>query len=268
MANTMDIKKCKICEKFYDVNSYETCPHCGGSKNDSESVNNEFKKNESSKGLWGRLKKDKKEKTEKTGDVDDKIISGTLNFENTNKNEDFKTVQEIEKNEEENQKIYNHSNDIELTPVTPNKEIMKKPEKREYVKEVQNDDEMKTVQVYNTPNEPVVGWLVCVKGACMGDSYTIRSGNNKIGRNRDNDIVIEDSTISREQAVIMFEPRKQKFHLIPNPNASKFMYINDDEVIERMYLEPYTHIEIGENVEFVFVPFCGEHFNWKDYEED
>lgn len=263
MGNRMDIKQCKICDKFYDVNSFESCPHCGGSKSDSESINNKNEKSESSKSLWGKLKKDKKDKIEK--------IEKTENvpkFENFNVYEDnqFKTIQEVEEETEENEQVLDNYNNIELTPVTPNKDVMVKPDKRDFVERMKNDDEMKTVQVYNTPKEPVVGWLVCVKGVCMGESYIIRSGNNKVGRNRDNDIIIEDSTISREQAVIMFEPRKQKFHLIPNTNASKFMYINDNEVVERMYLEPYTHIEIGENVELIFVPFCGENFNWKDYE--
>lgn len=260
MGNKMDIKQCRICNKFYDLNSFEKCPHCGGSKEDSESINDKIEKSENSKSLWGILKKDKKDKFEKVDDIS--------KFEKFDVCEDkqFKTVQEVEEKIEEDKSSYIEHSEIELKPVIPNKDIMIKPDKNDFVERMKNDDDMKTVQVYSTTNELVVGWFVCVKGVCLGESYVIHTGNNKIGRSKDNDIVINDSTISREQAIVMFEPRKQKFHLVPNSSASKFMYINDNEVVERMYLEPYTHIEIGENVELVFVPFCGEKFDWKDYE--
>lgn len=130
-----------------------------------------------------------------------------------------------------------------------------------------SNDEMRTVMQFDIERPPVVGWLICVKGECQGRSFEICSGNNTLGRNSDNDIVIDDSTVSREQAIIIFEPRKQNFFLKPKDN-SQFMYTNDEEIADRIQLTPYMHIEIGEKTEFIFVPFCGENFNWKEYIEE
>ena len=178
--------------------------------------------------------------------------------------EEFKTVQEII--EEPAKFEVSEKSSIDIKPVLPSGNVINKPENRNVSVRTQEDD-MKTVQIYNTKSEPVVGWLVCVKGECLGESFEIYGGNNKLGRCSDSDICIADSTISREQATIKFEPRKQKFHLMPVDNG-KFMYIDGEEVLDRVCLEPHMHIEIGEKVELIFVPLCGDNFNWKDYIEE
>ena len=269
MSKKMDIKKCEVCDKFFDVISFNNCcPHCGNDNSKKSSITKKdiFK-------IFD-MNKNKNIISESTSEVPE---FSSVNFtgdssNNVSINDDFKTIQEIDaandvKNVDNSVDVYSKNDvvsaNIQPIPITPADNIMPRPSIREEIDIFKNDDDMKTVQVYNTPKKPVVGWLVCVKGACMGESYSIRSGNNKIGRSKDNDIVIEDSIISREQAVIKFEPHKQIFYMIPNINASKFMYIDDNEVMERICLEPYTRIEIGDSVGLIFVPFCGEHFNWK-----
>lgn len=57
--------------------------------------------------------------------------------------------------------------------------------------------------------DPVVGWLVCIKGPSRGRDYRIRSGRNGIGRSDAMDVPIAgDDTVSRENhAFLVYEPQ-------------------------------------------------------------
>ena len=114
---------------------------------------------------------------------------------------------------------------------------------------------------------PVVGWLVCVKGAYYGHSFNLKSGRNRIGRAHDMDIkLLNDDSVSRSSvAVIIFEPKSRGFSIISGESDSlcyidgKPLYDND-----RCELHGYEEIEFGDQElnKFVFVPFCGERFHW------
>ena len=114
---------------------------------------------------------------------------------------------------------------------------------------------------------PVVGWLVCVKGAYYGQSFNLKSGRNRIGRSHDMDIkLLNDDSVSRSSvAVIIFEPKSRGFSIISGESDSlcyidgKPLYDND-----RCELHGYEEVEFGDQElnKFVFVPFCGERFHW------
>ncbi len=126
-------------------------------------------------------------------------------------------------------------------------------------------DSAKTVGVYKRKLgiEPVVGWLVAVKGPSRGRDYRITSERNYIGRSETMDISISgDEMISRENhAIISFNPKNSTFHLLPG-DSKRLTYLNEEEVLAPELLKSYDHIELGETL-LVFVPFCGEPFQWK-----
>lgn len=111
--------------------------------------------------------------------------------------------------------------------------------------------------------EPVVGWLVCIDGPSKGKDYRIWAKNNCIGRSEDMDISISgDNTISRENhARLSYDPRHNKFHLIPAQNTNH-IYLNDEPVYIPTLLAPYDLIELGSS-KMVFVPFCCSRFTWE-----
>lgn len=297
----MEVERCGLCKKFYDKATYPVCPHCGGSgnieapvKQEPEPVKEQPKpvaeeqEKKDKHGFISIFRKDKTkeeesvDKTEPVVDIEPEISNG---IGNESTNDDMRTVQEVIDDGEAYETLVEEApieekpviktdvqpvKDIGISPVTPSKDTIVKPVHNIPVaKPKDDDDDMRTVHMFssNTSSEPVVGWFVCVKGECLGDSFEIRSGNNNLGRSTNNDICIDDSSVSREQAIVTFEPRKQNFFIKPKDN-SQFMYINDEEVAERTKLEPYMHIEIGEKTEFVFIPLAGEQFNWKDYIEE
>ena len=115
--------------------------------------------------------------------------------------------------------------------------------------------------------DPVVGWLACVEGPSRGKSYTIRGGINAIGRGDRMDITITgDRTISMENhAKISYSDRNNRFNLLPG-DGRNIVYLNGEEVFGPMPLAPYDLIDFGET-KLLFIPLCGERFNWKAWEE-
>lgn len=115
--------------------------------------------------------------------------------------------------------------------------------------------------------DPVVGWLVCIQGPEKGRDYRVRSERNGIGRGADMAICINgDEAISRENhAYISFNPRKGSFRIAPGDGRG-MTYLNGEEVDVPMPLQAYDRIELGQT-HLLFVPLCGEKFNWESGEE-
>lgn len=114
-------------------------------------------------------------------------------------------------------------------------------------------------------SEPLVGWIVCVKGVNFGKGFSVFSGMNSVGRNPDNRIVVpDDSGISREKhALIVYEPKKRVFY-IKSGESSGLTYVNDEIVMETQKLEAWDKITLGGS-DFLLVPLCCERFSWEEY---
>ncbi len=125
-------------------------------------------------------------------------------------------------------------------------------------------EEGKTVGIFRKRLgvEPVVGWLVAISGPEKGSDYRIKSDKNFIGRSEKMEICITgDKTISRDNhAMITYNPKRQAFRLFPG-DSKRLTYLNDEEVIEPVQLNPYDVVELGET-KLMFNPFCCEKFHW------
>lgn len=111
---------------------------------------------------------------------------------------------------------------------------------------------------------PVCGWIVCIEGPRQGKGYNVKSGKNFVGRADDMDIqILGDNQISRRNhSIIVFDPKKKETVLLPG-DSNGIVYLNDAAVYTPQVLNPYDLIEMGDS-QFLFVPFCGDHFMWKD----
>lgn len=112
----------------------------------------------------------------------------------------------------------------------------------------------------------VCGWLVCVAGVRKGKDYKVTAGKNFIGRADDMDIqILGDNKISRRNhSVIVYDEKNGETKLLPG-DSNGIVYLNGDGVYTPQDLNSYDVIEMGES-QFVYVPFCGENFTWKDGE--
>ena len=111
--------------------------------------------------------------------------------------------------------------------------------------------------------EPVVGWLICIDGPEKGKDYRLYPRQNTIGRDEGMDVAImEDKAVSREaQARLAFDQRHLAYTLIPAEGTND-IYLNDEPVYVPLKLNPYDCLEFGKS-KFLFVPFCGNRFDWE-----
>lgn len=145
--------------------------------------------------------------------------------------------------------------------ITP-EEIKKTMPPKDYLG--QQDEIGKTMPAW-TPKQgldPVVGWLVCIKGSDMGKDYRLYAKTNKIGRRSDMDVMIHgDDTISSDtHAKIDYDALNNDFYLLPG-NNSNTIYLNMTPVYAAQMLKPYDVLLFG-RTELTFVPFCCERFQW------
>ena len=124
---------------------------------------------------------------------------------------------------------------------------------------------MKTSTIYDVSDtQPVVAWLVGIKGVCLGQSFTLKTGRNQIGRHPAMDVnILGDTQISRSHCIITFEPNQQRFFLQPG-EGSGITYCNDDAVLIPRELTRKDIIKIGAS-ELLFVPLCDGEFRWENY---
>ncbi len=111
--------------------------------------------------------------------------------------------------------------------------------------------------------DPVVGWLVCVEGKEKGRDYRMHADNNYIGRDEKMDICIRgDDTISRENhAVISYDMNNETYYFSPGTGRS-IVHVNGKAVFATIQISAYDSIQLG-STRLVFIPLCGEAFNWK-----
>lgn len=114
-------------------------------------------------------------------------------------------------------------------------------------------------------SEPVVGWLVCIKGVHFGNSFAFFSGRNSIGRGETNRINIsKDMSVSREKhAWITYEPKKREFFIQPG-ESSGLSYLNGDTVMETQKMKKGDIVEFGDG-KYMLIPLCDNDFTWEDY---
>ena len=111
--------------------------------------------------------------------------------------------------------------------------------------------------------QPVVGWLLCIKGANVGKEYRIHSDYNYVG-SASGDIVIQgDPKISREKHMLVtYDPETRVFYVAPASGAN-IVRLNDKSLVGgAQELHNYDVIRTGDT-SLMFIGFCGEQFGWE-----
>ncbi len=112
--------------------------------------------------------------------------------------------------------------------------------------------------------DAVVGWLVGITGPNRGQAYRLHSGTNFIGRGTNMDVcILHDNTLTSDKAAsISYDDRSRVFFL-ERGNGRNNIYRNGVVVRDAVDLARMDRLVFG-NSEFLFVPLCGEQFQWKD----
>ena len=109
---------------------------------------------------------------------------------------------------------------------------------------------------------PVIGWIVCIEGPPKGMDYRIMAKKNYLGSAEGMDIQIsgDQDIAKRNHAVFIYDPQNRSTLLLQGDTRG-LVYLNDEAVYKPQVLSSYDIIGIGKS-KFLFVPLCGEHFEW------
>lgn len=110
--------------------------------------------------------------------------------------------------------------------------------------------------------EPVVGWLVCTRGAHRGESFPLREGKNGVGRDRGMPVCLSgESSVSRSNhTVVAYEPMRNRFYALPG-DASALCYVNGEAVLAQRELKKNDRVCVGEAT-LMLIPCCDRSFSW------
>lgn len=117
--------------------------------------------------------------------------------------------------------------------------------------------------------EPVVAWIVVVKGPGRGGFRPVHVGMNSVGRAPSQRICLDfgDESISREEhAFITYDDEQRTFYL-QHGGKSNLVRLGDKPVLQPAELKAGDQFRIG-NTTFRFFPCCGPDFNWSDEVKD
>lgn len=134
-------------------------------------------------------------------------------------------------------------------------------------------DDQKTVSYYpESPvladKNPVVGWMVCVKGSMYGQDFRLKSGRNFVGRGDNMDICLKgEKTVSRDRhAILIYEPKQNLFLAQPG-ETKELIYLNGDVVLMPTVMKKNDILQVGD-VSLMLIPCCDEIYKWSTEEKE
>lgn len=113
--------------------------------------------------------------------------------------------------------------------------------------------------------DPITGWLVVTQGMGRGRCLPLGYGVHPVGRSEDQRVSVRfgDKKISRRSHVeIAYDGEARAFQVMPGRGGSTPGFHNGQEITGPTPLRAGDRIRLGET-ELVFVPFCGEGFDWR-----
>jgi len=133
-------------------------------------------------------------------------------------------------------------------------------------------DDQKTVSFFAgdetlAEQDPVVGWLVSIKGKQYGHDYRLKAGRNFIGRSSAMDVaLLDEMTVSRDRhAIVVYEPKQNMFLAMPG-DTKELVYLNGNVVLMPTEMRKNDVLQVGE-VLLMLVPFCDNEFTWNKVDE-
>lgn len=299
----MKPEKCSKCAKFYDAEKYSFCPFCSQSVQPSgvpaanHPANNQ---SHSGKSIFRFGKKQKNNVTEQTYNPDINFYeahtqkkvpitaggSDTVAYTDGESETQLSAENYIPVNDSAKQlgvtvKLgsYEYESFPKTVPLERPENIQAEAPAAEKSSALRSEIEKaspavqktvpsdKTVAFYDTPDntEPVAGWLVCVKGNYVGESFKLYLGKNHIGRSLSMTVALaKEKTVSRERhATITFDPVAKQFYFQAG-DGNGLSYLNGKLVLTPETLKIYDMITLGE-CSLVFIPLCCENFDWDSY---
>jgi hypothetical protein len=115
-------------------------------------------------------------------------------------------------------------------------------------------------------SDPVVGWLVVIKGPGLGQSINIGGGMNTVGRGVECRVSLPfgDTLISGDDHLrIIYDDSHRSFLLAPG-TGKNITRANGQVVSSTMPITNRSIIELSKKTTVRFMSFCDDTFDWSD----
>lgn len=112
-------------------------------------------------------------------------------------------------------------------------------------------------------DDPVVGWIVVIKGPGQGNFLKLGYGRNSIGRSNSNRVSLDfgDTSIAHSRhAVLTYDTRQREF-FIQQGYDKRMMLVNKTPLLQPTQIESGARIDLGET-RLMFVALCSKQFDW------
>lgn len=122
---------------------------------------------------------------------------------------------------------------------------------------------------FSEETDPVVGWLVVVKGPGLGNAVALGTGMNFIGRGPEARVTLPfgDTMISAQDHVrIIYDDAERTFFIAPG-SGKNVSRVNGQLLTNTLALENDALIDVSKWTRLRFKPFCGADFDWSEIEE-
>lgn len=123
---------------------------------------------------------------------------------------------------------------------------------------------------FDPMTDPIVGWLVVVKGPGLGQSVSLGSGMNTLGRDGAERAALDfgDTLISgKDHLRIIYDDANRAFFVAPG-SGRNISRMNGQIVATTAALDNYALLELSKQTHVRFVAFCNEQFDWADLPND
>lgn len=142
-------------------------------------------------------------------------------------------------------------------PVPKTKAVEEQTEKTE----TEDNVTQVLIRSENSNNDPVVGWLVCTKGAEYGKGLALHADNNFVGSAPDQDIQLADPKISSSHFSVGFDSENNVYFIFMQSGAHGIVSINGKLLKETTILQAGDKIQVGDT-ELVFIPLDQKFVKW------
>ena len=110
---------------------------------------------------------------------------------------------------------------------------------------------------------PVLGWMVCVKGRKVGKDFRLIQETNYIGRATSNDVCLDfDEVLSRDTIITITYVKQSRVFRLNAEQSRNSVTVNGSPVLTELYLRDRDVISIG-STQLMLVCFCDASFAWE-----
>ena len=120
-------------------------------------------------------------------------------------------------------------------------------------------------EVPDASDDPVVGWLIVVKGPGRGNAVRLGYGWNTVGRDASQRVALDfgDALISRlNHTKILYDPRARKFTVTLGEGTNP-TYVRGEALLGPTEIKSNDRLQVGDT-ELLFLALCGPDFDWQD----